>query len=160
MPRRRRSATDNESTSGMRRMCRSSPSAALSPAALRTFSANTGPYSIQWPSPSMTGWVSPERTFSGCHSLRALMLSPPRMCSLHFAAILARVPAAISRCGRAICRAVDGSDAEAEAAAEEIEHVLGAAVGEGVADVMRGAFVDPHLDIPDVPAERLVIRGR
>ena len=44
---RRRSAIDSDSASGMRRMCLSSPSAALSPAALRTFSAKTGPYSIQ-----------------------------------------------------------------------------------------------------------------
>src|SRR5260370_40511523 len=152
MPRRRRSAMERESASGMRRMCLSNPSAALSPAAFLTCSANTGPYSIQWPSPSMTGWVSPERTFSGCHSLRALMLSPPCMRSAHCAAILNGVPATISRCGT--------SDAEAEAAAEEIEHITGAPVGEGVADVVRRPFIDPHLDIPDLPAERLVIRGR
>jgi S-formylglutathione hydrolase len=52
------------------------------------------------------------------------------------------------------------SDPETEAAAEEIEHVAGAAVGEGVADVVWGAFIDPHLDVFDAPAERLVIRGR
>jgi hypothetical protein len=50
--------------------------------------------------------------------------------------------------------------AEPEAAAEEIEDVSGATVGEGVADVVRRAFIDPHLDILDVMAERLVIRGR
>src|SRR5215472_542319 len=77
MPRRRRSAIESDNASGIRRMCLSNPSAALSPAAFLTCSANTGPYSIQWPSPSMTGWVSWERTFSGCHSLCALMLSPP-----------------------------------------------------------------------------------
>src|SRR5215475_11324838 len=41
----------------------------------------------------MTGWVSPERTFSGCHSLRALIFSPPQMCSVHSAAILNLAPA-------------------------------------------------------------------
>src|SRR5271169_2796390 len=150
MPRRRRSAIDSESASGMRRMCLSNPSAALSPAALRTFSAKTGPYSIQWPSPSMTGWVSPERTFSGCHSLRALMLSPSRSVGRIVRPFLTEYQQ----------RFPDGSDTQPEAAAEKIEHVAGAAVGEGVADVVRGAFVDPHLDIADVPAERLVIRGR
>src|SRR5271163_2584308 len=78
MPRRRRSATESDSASGMRRMCLSNPSAAWAPAALRICSANTGPYSIQWPSPSMIGWLSRDRTFSGWYSLWALMLSPPR----------------------------------------------------------------------------------
>src|ERR1700722_1970299 len=134
MPRRRRSAIVSDSVSGMRRMCRSSPSAALSPAALRTFSAKTGPYSIQWPSPSMTGWVSPERTFSGCHSLRALMLSPSRSVGRIVLPFLTE------------CQQRFGTlDAQAKAAAEEIEHVAGTAVGEGVADVVRRTFVDPHL---------------
>ena len=50
--------------------------------------------------------------------------------------------------------------AKPEAAAEEVEHVAGTAVGEGIANVVRRAFIDPHLDIPDVPSERLVICGR
>src|SRR5690348_5734680 len=128
----------------MRRCDLMNPSAALSPAALRIFSAKTGVYSIQWPSASMTGWVSPERTFSGCHSLRALMLSPPRMWLVHCAAILGRAPTTIFDCS--------GSDAEPEAAAEKIEDVAGAAVGKGVADIVRCPFIDPHFDVPDVPA--------
>src|SRR5215510_14737156 len=160
MPRRRRSAIESESASGMRRMCLSSPSAALSPAALRTFSANTGPYSIQWPSPSMTGWVSLERTFSGCHSLRALMLSPPRMWLFHCAAILGRVPATIFRRCRTMRHASSGSDSDPETADEEIEHVGGAAVWKGVTGIVRRAFIDAHLDIPDVPAERFVVCSR
>src|SRR6516162_9148774 len=142
MPRRRRSSIDSESASGMRRMCLRSPSAALSPAALRTFSAKTGPYSIQWPSPSITGWVSPEWTFSGCHSLRALILSPPRMWLVHCAAILGQAPTTIFDSS--------GSRAEPEAATEEIQHVAGTAVGEGVADIVRRAVIDPHLDVSDV----------
>ena len=42
----------------MRRCAARNPSAALSPAALRICSAKTGVYSIQWPSPSMTGCES------------------------------------------------------------------------------------------------------
>ena len=98
-PSRRRAGAARRSTARVRRESRRcdliNPSAALSPAALRIFSANTGVYSIQWPSASMTGWVSSARTFSGCHSLRALISSPPQMCSMHCAAILNGVPGVI-----------------------------------------------------------------
>ena len=50
--------------------------------------------------------------------------------------------------------------AETEAAAEEIEHVAGAALEEGVADIVRRALIDPHPDIPDAAAKGLVIGCR
>src|SRR5262249_46863182 len=65
---------------------------------------------------------------------------------------LARAPAA-----RCLLKALN---AQPEAAAGEVEDVAGAGVGEGVADFVGGTLIDPHLDILDVMAERLVIRGR
>ena len=52
------------------------------------------------------------------------------------------------------------SDPKPEAAGEEIEHIGGAAVGKGVADIVRRAVIDPHLHVFDMAAERLVVGGR
>ncbi len=49
---------------------------------------------------------------------------------------------------------------ETEAAAEEIEHVAGAALGEDVAEIARRTLIDPHPDIPDAAAKGLVIGCR
>src|SRR5215510_4602605 len=53
------------SASGPRRFDCKKPLAPRSPVTFRIFSAKTGPYSTQCPSPSMTGCVSPFRTSSG-----------------------------------------------------------------------------------------------
>src|SRR5207248_1564572 len=54
--RRRRSSTDIASTARVPPPTACQPRTALSPPILRSCSVNTGPYSIQWPSASMTGW--------------------------------------------------------------------------------------------------------
>src|SRR6266851_477378 len=56
--RRRRSATDIESTERVPPPTAFQPRTASSPPTLRSCSVNTGPYSTQCPSASMTGWVS------------------------------------------------------------------------------------------------------
>src|SRR5262249_3793603 len=53
------------SASGPRRCDCKKPLAPRSPVTFRIFSAKTGPYSTQCPSPSMTGCVSPLRISSG-----------------------------------------------------------------------------------------------
>ena len=65
MPRALRSSIDSLSASGMRRCAARKPSAALSPASLRMRSANTGPYSTQWPSASRMGCLRLARTSEG-----------------------------------------------------------------------------------------------
>ena len=55
--RRARSATVILSELGTRWLARARPSAAASPPMRRNSSRITGPYSSQWPSASMTGWV-------------------------------------------------------------------------------------------------------
>src|SRR5262252_7984843 len=78
----------------------------------------------------------------------------------HCAAISGQVPAQDCLSRGAMRAGINRSDTKPEAAAEKIEHVAGAAIREGVADVVRRALIDPHLDIRDVLLERLVIGGR
>ena len=61
--RRVRSASDILSELGTRELASSRASAAASPPMRRNSSRMTGPYSIQCPSASMTGWFRRERSF-------------------------------------------------------------------------------------------------
>src|ERR1051325_3026328 len=73
VPRALRSSVVISRASGMRRCEARNPFAPRSPTAFRIFSAKTGVYSTQWPSPSMTGCDSFERICSGLAC--ALMMS-------------------------------------------------------------------------------------
>src|SRR5436305_13206992 len=53
-------------------------------------------------------------------------------------------------------RSTHPTNSHAKPAAQEVADILGTAVGNGVADIVRQAVIDPELDIAE-PAERLVI---
>src|SRR5437867_7655059 len=71
----RRSGTDIRSALGTRSVAVARASTAASPPMRRNSSRMTGPYSSQWPSASMIGWLRRERSFRAYTTLRLHVIS-------------------------------------------------------------------------------------
>src|SRR6185295_12926646 len=132
------------SESGPRRCDCKKPLAPRSAVTLRIFSAKTGAYSTQCPSPSMTGCVSPLRISSGVWSALIWLLPAKTKCDRGGAyapgttQVKLRNVSGRARCGPRQAR-LDPSDAEV--AVQDL--------GPG-SDVVRGAFVRQVAIVEDV----------